>query len=97
MHTLSNQIIVFKQKIEILHQKDVRSRLILYLSLLYEKKCTPFFYLPHRKTEIASLIGVARPSVSREFSNMETDGLIKLEGTYITLLHPSLFTPLKTQ
>lgn len=88
---LSNRFRVFNEKILLLSQKDVRSRLIYYFSteFLYQNQTT--FLLRNSKTEIADLIGVARPSVSRELKNMQNDGLIVLEGNKITLLKPDIF------
>lgn len=89
---LSNRVTAFQRKISILSQKDVRSRLILYFSNQYGKTKKLRFKLPHSKTDIANLIGVARPSVSRELKHMQDDGLITIERNIITINKPELFT-----
>ena len=43
--------------------------------------------LPISKTELANRFGVQRTSVSREFSRMERDGLIKLNNKAIEILN----------
>jgi len=83
---LSDTMRLAQDKVRILSQRDVRSRLILYLSDAASRTGCFRFKLPNSKTEIADLIGVARPSVSRELKRMQTDGLIVLEGGWITIL-----------
>lgn len=83
---LSTHIFVLKNKIKILAHNDVRSRLMIYLAKEMEHAGSSHFKMRHKKTEISEIIKVARPSVSRELSNMEKDGLIKIEGTHVTIL-----------
>ena len=47
--------------------------------------------MPDSKTNIADIIGVARPSLSRELKNMEEDELITINGSKVTLLSPEIF------
>jgi CRP-like cAMP-binding protein len=49
------------------------------------------FELRHTKVAISNVIGVARPSVSRELKNMAEDQLIKISGRNIELLNTSVF------
>ncbi len=84
---LSDRIRMLQAKVRILSQRDVRSRLILYLSGAASHTGAARFKLSSSKTEIADLIGVARPSVSRELRRMQEDGLIVLEGNWITIRH----------
>jgi len=88
---LSNHIFVLKNKIKILAHYDVRSRLMIYLSREIEIAGNTTFKIRHKKTEISEIIKVARPSVSRELSNMERDGLIRIEAGRITILAPEEF------
>jgi CRP-like cAMP-binding protein len=88
---LSSRVMIFKEKVQMLQYKNVRSRLMLYLSNEYNTSRTTTFRLSHTKVAIAEMIGVARPSVSRELKNMEKDQLIKLNGQTITLLKPEIF------
>lgn len=88
---LSSRVMTFKEKLQMLQYKNVRSKLMLYLSNEYKTYRTTTFKLSHTKVTIADMIGVARPSVSRELKNMEKDQLIKLTGQTITLQKPELF------
>jgi len=88
---LSNHIFVLKNKIKILAHNDVRSRLMIYFSKEMELAGDSRFKMRHKKTEIGEIIKVARPSVSRELSNMERDGLISIKGNEVTILAPEDF------
>lgn len=88
---LSSRVLNFKEKLQMLQYKDVRSRLMLYLSIEFKIGGLPTFKLQHSKSAIADIIGVARPSVSRELKNMTNDQLLIASGQMITLLKPELF------
>lgn len=89
--SLSNRIITFRKKILILSQKSVRARLILYLSNEAMKAGSLSFKLTHSKTAIADLIGVARPSVSREIKHMQLDQLLNIDKNIVTIKKPQYF------
>lgn len=89
--SLSNRIITFRNKILILSQKSVRAKLILYLSNESMKAGSLSFKLKHSKTAIADLIGVARPSVSRELNHMQSDKLLSVDLNFITIKRPEIF------
>lgn len=89
---LSNRLLLFKNKIQLLSHKDVRARLIIYLANECKRINSLSFKLAHTKTEIADLIGVARPSVSRELYRMQQDQLIKLDRKEIIILKPELIS-----
>lgn len=88
---LSNHIFILKNKIKILAHNDVRSRLMIYFSKEMEIANEKTFRMRHKKTEIGEIIKVARPSVSRELSNMERDGLLRIKGSEVTILAPEDF------
>ena len=88
---LSDRVNSFQQKIRLLSQKDVRSRLILYFSDIFDFSKDNTFLLSHTKTEIAELLGVARPSLSRELKKMQSDGLLIVNHNLITILKPEVF------
>ncbi len=89
---LSDRMNMFQNKIRILSQNDVRSRLILYLFEESGKCGNLSFKLPYSKTEIADMIGVARPSVSRELRHMQEDGLLELDHDMVTIKKPEVFS-----
>jgi len=89
--SLSNRILMFTNKIQILSQKSVRKKLILYFSKESMRAGSLTFKLRHSKTAIAELIGVARPSVSREIKQMSSDQLLVVKRDIITILKPQSF------
>lgn len=88
---LSDNTVHCQNKVHILLQKEVRSRLILYLANECRNLGCLSFVLPHTKTEIAELLAVARPSIPRELSRMQHDKLIKIEGKTVTILKTEYF------
>ena len=83
---LCQQVHLFKEKLELLQHKDVRSRLVKYLNRESKFHNNNTFSLRHSKVDISHQIGVARPSVSREFRHMVEDEIIELSGQKIILL-----------
>jgi len=88
---LSNRLSVFRDKINILQLKDVRSKLIIYIISEMQKHNSYLFSLSHTREEISNIIGVARPSVSRELQNMVDDNLIKINKKDIEIIDVELF------
>jgi len=88
---LSSRVLDFKEKLQMMQHKDVRSRLMIYLSNEFKSSGTATFKLQHSKSAISDIIGVARPSVSRELKSMTMDHLIIVTGQIVTLLKPELF------
>lgn len=74
INMLSNNILSLKDKIKILSLKNVRDKLIYYLT---KNEKNGIINLDHTKTEISKIIGVARGSISRELKKMEEDNIIK--------------------
>jgi len=88
---LSNRLSVFRDKINILQLKDVRSKLVIYISSEMQKNNSYLFSLSHTREEIANIIGVTRPSVSRELKNMVEDNLIEINKRDIKIIDINLF------
>ena len=75
---ISDRAISLGGKIRLAKRKSLRNNIMEYL---YSQT------LPISKTELANRFGVQRTSVSREFSRMERDGLIKLNNKAIEILN----------
>jgi len=88
---LSSRVLNFKEKLKMLQYKDVRSRIIYYLSKEFKKKNSTDIILQHSKVEIANILGIARPSLSRELKHMSDENILQVNGNKITLLKPELF------
>ena len=88
---LSSRVMNFKEKLKMLQYKDVRSRIIYYLSKEFKKANSTDIVLQHSKIEIANILGIARPSLSRELKHMYDENILQVNGNKITLLKPELF------
>lgn len=89
---LCKRVSQFKDKLQMMQSRTVRARLVIYLTTEHLRHKQPTFKLSHSRSEIAEIIGFARPSVSREFMHMTEDQLITISGRKVTLLRPELFS-----
>ena len=76
--TLAEKLFYLNQKIKILSHTTLR-----------QKICTMLIEIPNssrmKRNEMAKYLSVARPSLSRELSNMEKDGIIVIENGNIRI------------
>lgn len=87
---LSNRLVLLTGEIQVLAHKNARARLSIYLASESRKSGKLSFILQHNRTEIAEWIGMERPSVSRELSRMQREGIIAIERNKITILKPEI-------
>ncbi|NLC02803.1 MAG: Crp/Fnr family transcriptional regulator [Tissierellia bacterium] len=76
------------KNIYILIQKQIRSRLIIYLSRFEPKNNT--ITLPFNRSELANRLGVERSALSRELSRMKAEHLIDFQKNKIYILKKNL-------
>ena len=77
---ISDRAVSLGNKIRLAKRRSLRNYIMefLYTQTLFQNSTT--ITLPITKTELASRLEVQRTSVSREFSRMEKDGLIKMHN-----------------
>ena len=75
---ISDRAVSLGNKIRLAKRRSLRNYIMefLYTQTLFQNSTT--ITLPITKTELASRLEVQRTSISREFSRMEKDGLIKI-------------------
>ena len=73
------------ERIILLSQKSVRSKISYYLLRLSEKQQQTSVTLPGSREVVAKFLSIPRPSFSRELSAMEKEGLIALSGRTVTI------------
>lgn len=87
--------VFLSKKIEILSQKRIRERLIIYFKTLIENSDDSkvensqeykSFSIPLKRHDLASFLGVDRSALSRELSEMRDDGLILFDGNIVKIL-----------
>jgi len=83
----SDRAYMIQQRNKLLANKNIRDRIIYYLTSEAKIQNSKAIHLTQTKEAIALHLGIPRPSLSRELINMETDGVIAVDGKYITLLN----------
>lgn len=89
LYEASKKNIFLSKKVEILTQKKIRDKIILYL-------CTVKFVdngtdLPFNRQGLADYLGVERSALSRELSAMKKEGLIEYNKSRVTILSKENF------
>ena len=85
IQNFSGQNFFLNRKIRILSQKDLRSKILVYLHTLEadEKGARK---LPFSKTALAEFLCANRTALSRELSRMIQDGILTMDGRNFVLL-----------
>ena len=85
LQLLSEKILFLDSKLNFVSGKTIRHKICSYLLNLYYEQKTLQVYIALTREKIAEKFGIARPSLSRELSNMKKDGLIELLENYIII------------
>ena len=79
MKMICEEAISIKQQAKLFAHKNIRDRIMFYLNSHQKERIV---YI-NSVTDLANLLSIPRPSISRELTNMELDGLIKRAGHII--------------
>jgi len=82
---ISERATILSHTIKNITRKSLRNKLIDYLIILYAKQGSTNLVLPTTKTDLSHTFGVARPSLSRELTQMQKDGLLSYNRKTIML------------
>lgn len=85
INAISDKTIKIKQQNKLLAHKNIRDRILYYFITLSKKQNSSIIKLSSI-TKLSSELSLPRPSVSRELSKMEVDGLIIRKHKYCKLL-----------
>lgn len=80
---LSEKSSTLSSKIKIISLKNIRHKISKFLLIQYNKSKTKSIELNMTKEEWANLLGVQRPSLSRELIRMKEDGLIDYDYNFV--------------
>lgn len=80
MSLLSNKILMLNKKLKNLSYDTIRAKIASYLLDLYKKQKSKSLIIPCSRKELADILGVPRPSLSRELINMKNDNLLEFNG-----------------
>lgn len=83
---LSDKIVMLNNKMKILNAQTLKSKIAVYLLSIYEKTNKLTFDLPMKRQELSEFLGITRPSLSREFSNMQHEGIIDFYRSSVKIL-----------
>lgn len=84
---LSNNFLMVNDRIKLLNKKTIRERIACYIYAKYKVNKNVIVSLNVSKTELAHYIGVERPSLMRELSNMKNEGIIDYNRKEIVILN----------
>ncbi len=73
------------QKLHFMSFRTIRQKLAMYMLKLSKEEGTDIVILDKSKSALAEYFGVSRPSLERELSNMQQDGLIITEKKKIEI------------
>lgn len=83
---LSNKLVTMNKKIKNLSLDTIRKRVANYLLSQYKQKKHLMFQTHLSRKSMAELMGIQRPSLSRELIKMKEDGLIDFDGDTFKIL-----------
>ena len=84
LESFSRKNVMMMQKVELLSQKNLRERIILYLLQREQRQQSERVSVPGR-VQFAKELECNRSSLTREISQMEVDGLIEVGDKWIRL------------
>lgn len=82
----SEKALALNKKVEYLTIKSLRGRISAYLLDQYHNFKTMSFILPVNRNQLADLLNVSRPSMSREMGRMRDEGIIDFHLSAIRIL-----------
>ncbi|WP_294360838.1 Crp/Fnr family transcriptional regulator, partial [uncultured Clostridium sp.] len=86
MALLSNKVILLNSKIKRLSFKSIKHKIVDYILEERKNQDTDRIELSGNKENIAAMLGVPRPSFSRELINLRDMGLIDFDRKTIKIL-----------
>lgn len=86
IRVLSDKNIFLSIKNDILSQKSLRSKIMLYLKYMSNIQKSNNIVIPYNRDKLAEFISSDRSALSRELNRLSKEKIIKLEGNKITIL-----------
>lgn len=85
IHLMANRILNNQKIVKILSQKSIRDKIMFYLLEESKKKNSDTIFI-HSKQDLANLLNIPRPSLSRELIKLKQEKIIEYTLTYIKIL-----------
>lgn len=83
---MSEKALILANKVDYLSIKSMRVKISTFLLEQYDKTGSKTFTLPINRNELADLLNVSRPSMSREMGRMRDEGLIEFYRSSIRIV-----------
>lgn len=80
MEILTRRLTYAENRIEDMVSKDIEGRLLGFIRSLVKDRSKKEVELGLTRREIADMLGTTQETVSRTFSNLESDGILKVKG-----------------
>ncbi len=82
---LANENMRRMYKIELLCQRSLRERIVMYLRFMARKTGSESFAIPFDRSQLAQYLNVNRSALSTELSHMKSEGLIQFDKNKFTI------------
>lgn len=86
LRLLSQRTVSLNKKIAYLTADDLKTKIAMYLCELYQLNGSATFNMPLNRDRLAEYFSVARPSLSRELTNLKSMGIIDFHRSSVTIL-----------
>jgi cAMP-binding proteins - catabolite gene activator and regulatory subunit of cAMP-dependent protein kinases len=86
---LSKKIVRLTQKLGHIAQRNMREKILSYLSQCAREAKTTDFHIPYSRQELADYLCVDRSALSHELSRLRKDGMLRYQKNHFELLHTS--------
>lgn len=83
---LSEKVVMLNKKIESISMKSVKEKVVTYILNQSSDQKSDTFVMNLSKEKISELLGIPRPSFSRELSKLKEKGLITYDRKSITII-----------
>lgn len=87
LNSIANRAQFLSDKIRFLSFQTIKGKIAHFLLQQRLKQGGETFVLPKSHNELAEMFGVARPSLSRAFRELDNEAFIKAEGKHIEILN----------
>ena len=85
LRIISEKALLLNRKVEYLAIKSLRGKICTYLLEQHQRTGMTTFMLPLKRCELADLLNVSRPSLSREMCKMRDEGIIDFHRSSIRI------------
>ena len=86
VHIIANKNRDLMRKVEVISKKNLREKILAYLSIQSQIHQTRYFEIPLGRVELAEYLCADRSALTRELSNMKADGLIDYDKNMFRIL-----------